>query len=66
MDAVSRGHSLGALPLEHTSMRVRFGELVRKGEKAWDDGSDGGGFGRHIGFGAATQVLSLKKGGKYK
>lgn len=28
LDAVSRGHSLGALPLEHTSMRVKFGEIV--------------------------------------
>lgn len=67
LDAVSRGHSLGALPLEHTSMKVRFGELMRDGEKTWDDdGNDGeGGPTRHIGFGAATKVLSLKKGGKY-
>lgn len=48
-------------------MKVRFGELMRDGEKAWDDdGNDGeGGPTRHIGFGAATKVLSLKKGGKY-
>ncbi|MCJ1265013.1 hypothetical protein MMC22_004888 [Lobaria immixta] len=67
LDTVSRGHSLGALPLEHTSMKVRFGELMRDGEKTWDgDGNDGeGGPTRHIGFGAATKVLSLKKGGKY-
>lgn len=65
LDAMSRGHSLGALPLKHTSMRVRFGELVREGEKVWDQESDGTGTGRHIGFGAAKNVLSLKRRGKY-
>ncbi|KAI9746050.1 MAG: hypothetical protein M1818_000731 [Claussenomyces sp. TS43310] len=67
LDAVSKGYSLGALPLEHTSMRVRFGELASEGEKAWDRGSDGNGTstGRHIGFGAAENVVTLRRGGKY-
>ncbi|TVY80657.1 hypothetical protein LSUE1_G004906 [Lachnellula suecica] len=67
LNAVSRGHSLGALPLEHETLRVRFGELVKGGggghaEDEWDDGR---GDVRHIGFGAAENVLSLRKGGKY-
>jgi hypothetical protein len=34
LDAVLNGHSLGALPFEHTSLGVRFGELVRGGENS--------------------------------
>ena len=68
LDAVSRGHSLGALPLQHTGMKVRFGELAEQKEgKAWE--GDGEEFerqsGRHIGFGAADKVVKLRKGGKY-
>lgn len=65
LDAVSKGHSLGALPLEHTSTRLRFGELVGEGEKKWDKQSGESGGARHIGFGAATKVRSLERGGRY-
>ncbi|TAQ89052.1 hypothetical protein B7494_g2621 [Chlorociboria aeruginascens] len=66
LDRVSKGHSLGALPLEHTSMKVRFGEIAKEGEKAWDErsGESERGTVRHIGFGAAENVLTLKRGGR--
>lgn len=68
LDAVSRGHSLGALPLQHTSMKVRFGEILEEKEgKVWEGDDEGveRRSGRHIGFGAADKVVRLRKGGKY-
>ena len=72
LDKVSRGHSLGALPLGYTEMKVRFGMLLGDGEKRgdeWDavvDVKEGGVMGaRHLGFGAAERVAGLRKGGRY-
>ena len=72
LDEVSRGHSLGALPLGYTKMKVRFGTLLGDGEKRgddWDaavDVKEGGSMGaRHLGFGAAEKVGGLRKGGRY-
>lgn len=54
LDQLSRGHSLGALPLDKKMMdvKLRFGELP-------------GGDGTHLGFGFAEEVRGLKKGGVY-
>lgn len=70
LDEVSKGHSLGALPLEHTGIRVRFGVLVGEagkgvGDEASDGGNDRVGGERHLGFGAAEKVLRLRRGGRY-
>ncbi|ORY12614.1 hypothetical protein BCR34DRAFT_289978 [Clohesyomyces aquaticus] len=65
LDKLSVGHSLGAMPLKHTNVRLRFGELTGDREKDWNSGSDGNGTGRHIGFGLAENVVDLVKGQKY-
>ena len=69
---MSRGHSLGALPLGYTGMRMRFGLLAGNGEKGrdeWDEAVDmtegEGRRSRHIGFGAAERVLRFRRGGRY-
>jgi hypothetical protein len=65
LDTVSIGHSLGALPLKHTKMKVRFGEITGTREKDKGGIYDKSVTGTHIGFGAAENVSSLKKGKKY-
>jgi hypothetical protein len=63
LDVVSRGQSLGALPLKDTGLKMRFGELV--GATVKGDEIEGRETASHIGFGAADNVLNLRKGGKY-
>ena len=72
LDEVSRGHSLGAIPLGYTGMKMRFGVLHGEGEKRvnpWDETSNtnqGDGLADpHIGFGSAERVQRLRKGGIY-
>ena len=65
LDVLSKGHSLGSLPLDKRveGVRLRFGELNGGGtEKVVDeDGYEV----KHIGFGLADDVLKLRKGRKY-
>jgi hypothetical protein len=65
LDEVSKGHSLGALPLVHTSLSLRFGELLRDWQTPRDGGSDKEAFSGHIGFGSAKNVGNLKRGKRY-
>ena len=73
LDEASKGHSLGALPMGNSEMRLRLGVLVGgKGktdagrDDSVNDGEEGGGFGgRHIGVGPAERVVRLRKGGAY-
>jgi hypothetical protein len=64
LDVLSKGHSLGALPLDKrvAGIRLRFGELNRGTEKIGDEDEEGV---RHIGFGLENDVLRLRRGGKY-
>lgn len=62
--AMSTGHSLGAMPAHHMKLKIRFGEIKAEGEKGWNNGHDRA-EGRRIGFGAAHNVVGLKKGDKY-
>jgi len=64
LDALSKGHSLGSLPLDKSvkGVRLRFGELMEGTEKVVDED---GAVVKHIGFGLQDDVLRLKKGGKY-
>lgn len=60
LDQLSKGNSLGALPLGEKTMNVklRFGELPEfTGD--WDVGN------KHLGFGFADDVRELKEGGFY-
>jgi hypothetical protein len=63
LDELSRGHSLGRIPLDESvgGVRLRFGELVATGEKSIGEDSEA----RHIGFGIENGVLSLQKGKRY-
>ncbi|KAH8685694.1 hypothetical protein BGZ60DRAFT_522978 [Tricladium varicosporioides] len=71
LDAVSKGHSLGALPAGLQGVRLRFGELVGNGgmkegmavgEGVSASGREGSG---HIGFGKVENVVPLRRGGRY-
>jgi hypothetical protein len=59
LDSLSKGHSLGALPLDKKvwTARLKFGEL-NEGDNNWLGE-------RHLGFGFVENVTRLKKNRKY-
>ena len=60
LDTLSRGHSLGALPLDKRVLgaKLRFGELN-------EGGGDWGAGETHLGFGFAENVGMLRRRGRY-
>jgi hypothetical protein len=64
LDALSKGHSLGALPLDKgmADVKLRFGELG-KGDEWRNDGQQEGEGAVHIGFGLENGVARLREGG---